>query len=278
MEMCKLVGGVFMKVIKFLCFSCGSLVSLFHPIDAFAGLSNEAGGLTLVNSEDIEVLSQDLYLSFELVKSSYIFKNSGKNDIITDVKLALPWVDLFPGVDYSKPDDFHFFYNDVEIYPSFSTLKVDENGGACIEGKYSCIEQITYFWSHRFRVNKEVKITLQYKPGAGVDFGGIDDTEDDNEYCIKDDFLPALKKRYSDGYDFWYDEYLEYSPANNLGKIGSFRLVVDKGKADNLVSFCGDNVKKISPTQFEIRKTNFIPPKTIKVRWATRFSKQSDKY
>ncbi|UXM94120.1 DUF4424 domain-containing protein [Bartonella sp. HY329] len=83
-------------------------------------------------------------------------------------------------------------------------------------------------------------------PGTGLDFGGIDNIEYDNEYCIKDEFLPALKKRYTDGYTFWYDEYLEFSPADSLGKIGSFRLVVDKGKADNLVSFCGDNKKNFT--------------------------------
>ena len=35
--------------------------------------------------------------------------------------------------------------------------------------------------------------------------------------------------------------------------------MVDKGDADNLVSFCGEGVKKIAPTQFEMRKTDFLP-------------------
>jgi hypothetical protein len=35
--------------------------------------------------------------------------------------------------------------------------------------------------------------------------------------------------------------------------------VVDKGKATNIVSFCADGVKKIGPTQFEMRVTNFTP-------------------
>jgi hypothetical protein len=35
--------------------------------------------------------------------------------------------------------------------------------------------------------------------------------------------------------------------------------VVDKGAPDNLISFCGEGVKKIGPTQFEMRKTNFTP-------------------
>ena len=44
-----------------------------------------------------------------------------------------------------------------------------------------------------------------------------------------------------------------------------FRLVVDKGKPDNLVSFCMDGVRKISPTQFEVRKTNFEPRRDLPV-------------
>jgi len=36
-------------------------------------------------------------------------------------------------------------------------------------------------------------------------------------------------------------------------------LVVDKGDAGNLVSFCGQGVKKIGAIQFEMRKANFTP-------------------
>jgi hypothetical protein len=35
--------------------------------------------------------------------------------------------------------------------------------------------------------------------------------------------------------------------------------VVDKGSSDNLVSFCGQGVRKISPTQFELRASQFTP-------------------
>ena len=35
--------------------------------------------------------------------------------------------------------------------------------------------------------------------------------------------------------------------------------MIDKGDAQSLVTFCGEGVKKIGPTQFEMRKTNFTP-------------------
>jgi hypothetical protein len=44
---------------------------------------------------------------------------------------------------------------------------------------------------------------------------------------------------------------------------------VDKGAPENLLSFCMDGVKKISPTQFEVRKTNFEPAKDLDILIAT---------
>ena len=45
----------------------------------------------------------------------------------------------------------------------------------------------------------------------------------------------------------------------------AFRLVVDKGSPDALVSFCGEGVRKIAPTQFEMRKDNFTPTRDLDV-------------
>jgi hypothetical protein len=47
--------------------------------------------------------------------------------------------------------------------------------------------------------------------------------------------------------------------------IKDFRLVVDKGKPDRVVSFCLDNLKRISPTAFEMRAANFAPNGTLKI-------------
>ena len=41
--------------------------------------------------------------------------------------------------------------------------------------------------------------------------------------------------------------------------------IVDKGAPDSLVSFCGDGVKKISPTQFELRHANFTPSRDLNI-------------
>lgn len=49
------------------------------------------------------------------------------------------------------------------------------------------------------------------------------------------------------------------------GPYKDFRLVVNKGRPDRVVSFCLDNLKRISPTAFEMRATDFKPAGDLKV-------------
>ena len=60
-------------------------------------------------------------------------------------------------------------------------------------------------------------------------------------------------------------EYILKTGANWLGTIGKFRLTVDKGSADNLVRFCMDGVRKVSPTQFVVEKQDFYPEKNLDI-------------
>jgi hypothetical protein len=49
------------------------------------------------------------------------------------------------------------------------------------------------------------------------------------------------------------------------GPIGHYRLTVDKGSPANIVSFCGNGVKKTGQTTFSLEATNFAPTQDIKV-------------
>ena len=40
---------------------------------------------------------------------------------------------------------------------------------------------------------------------------------------------------------------------------------MDKGSTDNLVSFCGEGIKKIGPTTFEMVKTDFWPDRELEI-------------
>jgi hypothetical protein len=135
-----------------------------------------------------------------------------------------------------------------------------------------------YWWSHTFPAGSEVRIDHRYVPGAGGSVDSILVSEyfkaADPEvratitrYCIDTEFLASvarLRKARAIAPPTWID-YILTTGANWAKPIGDFRLVVDKGKPGNLVSFCGDGVKKISPTQFEMRKRNWRPTRDLQV-------------
>lgn len=134
----------------------------------------------------------------------------------------------------------------------------------------------TYFWQQTFPANAETLIDHRYKPSVGASAGTMlgqppvagDTTiaEYTKKYCMDRAFLGSVERaRRAAGRDAgtpFTEERIDYilkTGANWAGPIRSFRLVVDKGDADSLVSFCGDGVKKIGATQFEMRKTDFTP-------------------
>ena len=130
-----------------------------------------------------------------------------------------------------------------------------------------------------FPAHKTISVEHDYVPIAGGSVGGLLDpryrsnadtgnylAQTRRKYCIDDDWLRsfdrALARRPSNTSLPYSEIWLGYvlsTGANWKGPVGDFRLVVDKGKPDSLVSFCARNVKKISPTQFEIRRVNFMP-------------------
>lgn len=138
-----------------------------------------------------------------------------------------------------------------------------------------------------FPANKSVEVIHTYKPLAGGSVGGglnkeYRQTKDSffkeytqKKYCIDKQFLDAFDKREKLGNSkdeetgtFYSETWLGYvlsSGANWKGPIKDFRLVVDKGAPDKLISFCMSDVKKISPTQFEVRKKNFEPKKDLNI-------------
>ena len=59
--------------------------------------------------------------------------------------------------------------------------------------------------------------------------------------------------------------YILTTGGNWRAPIGRFRMVVDKGRADAIISFCADGVRRISPTQFEVRHTNWRPDRDLNI-------------
>jgi Domain of unknown function (DUF4424) len=133
-----------------------------------------------------------------------------------------------------------------------------------------------------FPAGKTVAVRHRYKPLVGGSVGGNLNAEFRNEdwgkehgqrFCIENSWYraldAALAKRGTADVPSPYNElwigYVLSSGANWKGPIKDFRLVVDKGKPENLVSFCAEGVAKIAPTQFEVRKKNFEPKEDLNI-------------
>lgn len=135
----------------------------------------------------------------------------------------------------------------------------------------------THYWTQWFPAGEEVGITHLYAPAIGGSAGTlVGEPEADfpeamadyrNDYCLDDAVIQAVTRRRAAG-TYFFETWLDYiltTGANWSGPIRDFRLVVDKGSPDNLVSFCAEGVRRIGPTQFEVRHTDYVPARDLNV-------------
>jgi hypothetical protein len=302
---------------------------------ATAALANDttasagAGGLILQSTDDIDMVSEDLFVSVDEIRVDYVFRNQSPSDIETIVAFPMPDRDLGQewgqGVIY--PSDFH---TTVEGQPVHATLErkavvkgqdyaalltefgipvapgnimdaskamdrlsADEKArlqklGIAGEEEFSYgpepmarhliplwTVQDKYWWRQSFPAGRDLNVQHRYVPGAGgssespIAFKQFRDTEDAkwaiDRYCIDQAFIAAVDRDSSSdqmrgpGMPDRRIDYILTTGSNWRSPIGTFRLVVDKGKPGNLVSFCANGVKKISPTQFEVIHRDWRP-------------------
>lgn len=136
----------------------------------------------------------------------------------------------------------------------------------------------TYSWEATFPAGETVAVSHRYQPSVGgtvavtflaEPYEGYDPAaEYAKKYCTDKSFLSAVKKSLRDPaepysapfFETWIS-YIWSTGANWGGPIKRFHLTIDKGRPENLVSFCWDGeVKKTSPTTFEMEATDFYPP------------------
>jgi hypothetical protein len=139
------------------------------------------------------------------------------------------------------------------------------------------------FWRRQvFPAGRDLLVEQTYTPGTGsqssLSFGAPDlDAAQESHYretyCTDGPFTSAVQSLFRkanapNATIRASEEYLSYvitSGANWAGPIGTFRLVVDKGDPQTLVSFCGDGVRKIGPTTFEMIAKDYTPKRDIDV-------------
>ena len=68
-----------------------------------------AGGLVLTRSADIEMASEDLYVSVNQIRVHYVFRNRAPRDVAVTVAFPMPDRDLsaMRESDVGYPSDFH---------------------------------------------------------------------------------------------------------------------------------------------------------------------------
>jgi hypothetical protein len=136
----------------------------------------------------------------------------------------------------------------------------------------------TYSWQATFPAGATVDVEHSYKPSVGgtvavtflsppyEDYDPA--TEYKKKYCTDEGFIDTVKKTlpnpdepYGAPYFEQWLSYIWSTGGNWQGSIGKFHLTINKGRPENLVSFCWDGeVTKTSPTTFEMEATDWWPP------------------
>jgi len=134
---------------------------------------------------------------------------------------------------------------------------------------------LRYHWTQTFPAGETLTITHEYenRPPGGL-FQWRDPPEEEWEqviqsrYCVDAGTSRAIAKRLapSDGTGIAYTlDYVLRTANSWAGPIGSFRLTLDKGATENILSLCADGVEKTGPTTFEIRRQNFTPDRDLEI-------------
>ena len=135
----------------------------------------------------------------------------------------------------------------------------------------------THYWTQYFPAGRTTEVEHLYAPATGgAAYSIVGDTGEHLDapqgvmrakYCIEPSVETAVRRRRAAGHYFtetWVD-YVLTTGANWSGPIRDFRLVVDKGAPENLVSFCAEGVRRLSPTQFEVRRRNYTPDLDLEI-------------
>jgi hypothetical protein len=298
------------------------------------------GGLVLTKSADIEMRSEELYISSREIRVSYQFYNGSGKDVTTLVAFPMPDItiehsDANISVPTEDPENLLGFSTTVngapvrarveqkvlargidrtadlrrlgvplaphlsatnkalDRLPRTSWDELVRMGLAEIEeydvgkGMQKHLSarwtlKTTYFWEQTFPARAEIAVEHRYQPSVGgsaqTSVGDPQAMREDwfagyrRKYCMDRDFIAsaervrrATKTQFGAPFSEQRISYILSSGGNWSRPIGDFRLVVDKGDASSLVSFCGEGVRKIGPTLFEMRRTNFTPKSDLNV-------------
>lgn len=306
---------------------------------AQAALANDstaemaAGGLVLKQTRDIDMVSEDLFVSAAEIRVRYVFRNRARRDVRTIVAFPMPDRVLATAEegDSAWPADFSTRVDGrpvrmaverramargvdhsallrslgIPILPvgesvsagvsralqrltpaqgrrleGLGLVEVFDNpaaGGREYDPRWTVKE--TWHCEQIFPAGRDLIVEHRYTPGTGgtvsTALGNAELRQNDymreqiRLYCADAAFLAAAERMVRDPATVNVSEqwisYILTTGANWRSPIGDFRLVVDKGAPENLVSFCGEGVRRIGPTRFEMRRRNWRPTRDLRI-------------
>lgn len=138
---------------------------------------------------------------------------------------------------------------------------------------------LRYHWTQSFPAGSALTIAHSYRnrsPGGLFPWEHpIDEYRqaEAERYCIDEGTSRAMAKRLLTGEG---EEQMTMGVATNIayvlrtanswaGPIGHFKLTIDKGAEENIISLCADGLVKTGPTSFVMEKTDFVPERDLEI-------------
>lgn len=227
---------------------------------------NIFGFTTLVNGKPVEAQLHQ-----------YVFAtNIDYTDYLTDLGIPLtPYGEAtIAAIDALDDDAKQQLMHRGLVIP----MQFDQGNGMQTEYWPVWTLRSTYSWEAEFPAGEVVDVEHRYVPSVGgtvaVTFLAppYEDYDPAGEYkrkyCTDESFINAVKKTlpnpeepYGAPFTESWLSYIWSTGANWGGPVGRFHLTIDKGRPENLVSFCWDGeVKKTGPTTFEMSAEDWWPP------------------
>ena len=299
-----------------------------------------AGGLVLKQNNDIDMVSEDLYVSPTQIRVNYVFRNRAPRAQRITVAFPMPDRELLYEMEseVAYPSGFHTLVDGrpvrmsverramvngvdrsaeltrlripiapppgqraiyiaarIERLPRAAQERLARLGLIDADSLHMDQPQVlpswtvkeTWHWDQVFPAGRDLRIQHRYAPGVGGTAGvpltnrefrnSADGRAYAREFCTDADFLAGLDRMTRRAEEDqgagrqagWPVEnrirYILTTGGNWRSPIGDFRLVVDKGDPNAIVSFCGEGVRRISPTRFEVRHRNWRPDRDLNV-------------
>jgi hypothetical protein len=255
-------------ILRVICVAIAVFPAVVRANDSSALL--EAGGIVLTTSPDVTMESEDLMIGRRRVRVSYVFRNTGTKEVRTRVAFPVPPIPVCAeagmgecegDIQLSNGPNPMGFKLWVDGKPaSFQTEEKTTMGMGGVGAK-----KITHHWEQLFPPQRAVAIVHEYTPVAGGFFTGSDDgfkRQMAEKYCVG----PKLQDALATPQQFiWAVHYILKTGANWKGPIGKFKLTIVKETPGDKVSVCLPDTRRVSPTTFEVTRSDFMPDKDLKI-------------